>query len=265
MSGEPLRGLTVVVTRPPHQAPAFSARLRAHGARVIEAPAVEIRPPRDRTPLLRAARTVSEYDWIVFTSVNGVRAFADALVEVGGDPGVPPGLRTAAIGPATAAEIADRLGADADVVPPDSYRAEALAEAILRTAGEIRGLRLLLPRARAARPVLRERLREAGAEVNEVAAYRSVPADPGGSSLSERIRAGEVDWVTFTASSTVEAFVEAVGNELRPARVAVIGPVTAGTARALGVPVDAVADEYTIDGLLDAILGAAGAAEGATP
>lgn len=264
MSGEPLRGLTVVVTRPRHQAPAFSERLRALGARVVEAPAVEIRSPRDRGPLLRAAGAVSEYDWIVFTSANGVRAFADALGETGGGPALPERLRTAAIGPGTASALAERLGAEADVVPPGSYRAEALADAILEAVGSAGGIRVLLPRAADARPVLRERLREAGAEVDEVAAYRSVPA-VGEGSLSARVRSGEVDWLTFTASSTVAAFVDAVGPDVRPARVAVIGPVTAGTAHALDLPVDAVADEYTIDGLLEALVEAAGAAEGAAP
>jgi uroporphyrinogen III methyltransferase/synthase len=166
---------------------------------------------------------------------------------------VPRGARIAAIGPATAERL-EEVGLRVDVVP-DEYRAEALVGAL--DAGSLAGRRVLIPRARVAREILPQKLREAGAAVVVPPAYESVPSSAGTEELSLRLRAGEVDCVTFTASSTVENFVAAFGEEaarlLSGTRVVCIGPITAGTARERGLRVDAEAAEYTIPGLVEAV------------
>jgi uroporphyrinogen III methyltransferase / synthase len=167
---------------------------------------------------------------------------------------VPRGARIAAIGPATAERL-EEVGLRVDVVPGE-YRAEALIEAL--DAGSLAGKRVLIPRAKVAREILPEKLREAGAEVVVPPAYESVPSSAGKKELSLRLRSGEIDCVTFTASSTVENFVGAFGEEeatrlLSGTRVACIGPITADTARECGLHVDAEAAEYTIPGLVEAV------------
>ena len=269
---KPLSGRRVVVTRPPGQAESMARRLRELGAEPVACPTIRIVPPQDSDPLHRAARTAGAYSWIVFTSVNGVDRFADALEHQGADPeeALAAGARVAAIGPSTAERVVERFGVEPDVVP-DEYRAEALVLAIRRhtAAGtgtdvaaedggqELAGERILLPRAAEARAVLPERLEAAGAVVDEVAAYRAVPPDEEElAPVREQLRAGEIDWLTFTASSTVRNFVSLLGADPGGARVAAIGPITAGTARELGLTVDVVAEEYTVPGLLEALVGA---------
>ena len=269
---KPLSGRRVVVTRPPGQAESMARRLRELGAEPVACPTIRIVPPQDSDPLHRAARTAGRYSWIVFTSVNGVDRFADALEHQGADPeeALAAGARVAAIGPSTAERVVERFGVEPDVVP-DEYRAEALVLAIRRHAAagtgtdvaaedggqELAGERILLPRAAEARAVLPERLEAAGAVVDEVAAYRAVPPDEEElAPVREQLRGGEIDWLTFTASSTVRNFVSLLGADPGGARVAAIGPITAGTARELGLTVDVVAEEYTVPGLLEALVGA---------
>ena len=246
----PLEGRRIVVTRARAQAREFVAALEALGAEVVAFPTIRIVPPPDPEPLRRAAAEAGTFDWIVFTSANGVRRFWSALAEGGGDARSLSGVRVCAIGPATAAEL-ERRGVRPDAVP-ETFVAEAAVETLLR-AGVGPGTRVLLPKAAVARPVLPDRLRAAGAEVTEVAAYATVPDGDG----AERVRAlldrGAVDAVTFTASSTVDHFVELAGAEVGRAAVACIGPVTAATARERGLRVDVEAAEYTIPGLTRAI------------
>lgn len=262
----PLTGLTVGVTRPREQAGDLADRLRACGARVLIAPTIRIADPPDRGPLLEAAARAERYDWWVFTSVNGVQKFARAVREAGGAPADLRAPRIAAIGPATAG-AAEALGWQAEVVP-DLYRAEELARAILAAegagardeAGErraLRGRRVLLARAAEARDVLPVRLRAAGAQVDEVPAYVTLPDREEVEALGRALEDGALDWLTFTSSSTVRNYVELVGSRTGGARVAVIGPITASTAREAGLEVDVVADEYTIPGLVRALLAAA--------
>lgn len=265
----------MVVTRPPSRAEALTSRLRDLGAAVLECPTIRLEEPLDPRPLEDAVRRLEAYDWLVFTSPAGVRRLAAACARERGDPaGVAPDLSVAAIGPSTA-EAARRKGWRVDVVPGE-YRAEALLAELRRRArggrepGEpggrdpgvgpevLTGLRFLLPRAAEARDVLPEGLAASGAEVDVVTAYRAVAPEAGSAErVAEAIRGGEVDWLTFTASSTVRNFVELVGTEVGGARVAVIGPVTAETARELGLGVDAVAEVYTVSGLVDALVRAA--------
>jgi uroporphyrinogen III methyltransferase / synthase len=251
----PLFGRRVVVTRARSQAGELSAELERLGAEVYEFPTIQIVPPEDFGPLEDAIRELDSFDWLVYTSVNGVEAFMERLRHHGFDlRAVPRGAKVAAIGPATAERL-EKVGLRVDVVPGE-YRAEALIDAL--GTGSLAGQRVLIPRARVAREILPEKLREAGAEVVVPPAYESVPSSEGREELSLRLQAGEVDCVTFTASSTVENFVGAFGEEeaarlLSGTRVACIGPITADTARKRGLRVDAGADEYTIPGLVEAV------------
>jgi uroporphyrinogen III methyltransferase/synthase len=223
---------------------------------VREFPTIEVRPPEDFGPLDGAIRDLDSFDWLVFTSVNGVEAFMERLRHHGLDlRAVPRETKVAAIGPATAGAL-EAVGLRVDVVP-EEFRAEALIEAIKD--GSLAGRRVLIPRAKVAREVLPEKLREAGAEVVVPAAYETVPSSEGKEALARELAARSIDCVTFTASSTVENFAGAFGAEesarlLAGARVVCIGPITADTARAFGLGVDAEAREYTIPGLVEAVV-----------
>jgi uroporphyrinogen III methyltransferase/synthase len=248
----PLSGRRIVVTRARAQASDFAAELEALGAEVIQFPTIRIEQAPDFGALRAAAARVGEFDWAVFTSANGVEHFWLALDAEGLDSRALAGVKVCALGPATAAELA-RRGVRADLVP-DEYVAEATVEA-LAAAVELRGTRILLPRAEVARAVLPDSLREHGAEVVEVAAYRTVQDGAGAGEVKRRIAAGEIDLVTFTASSTVRSFADLVGTEMGTAASASIGPITSGTLRELRMKVDVEAAEYTIPGLVAAIRG----------
>ncbi len=253
----PLFRRRVVVTRARAQAGELSAELERLGAEVHEFPTIEISPPEDFGPLDAAIRDLDSFGLIVFTSVNGVEAFLERLRHHGLDlRALPRDAKVAAIGPVTAERI-ERAGLRVDVVP-EEYRAEALIEAL--NSSTLAGERVLIPRAKVAREVLPDGLREAGAEVVVPPAYESVPLSEGKEDVSLRLQSGEIDCVTFTASSTVENFVGAFGAEeaarlLDDTRVVCIGPITADTARAHGLRVDAEAKEYTISGLVEAVKG----------
>ncbi len=252
----PLFGRRVVVTRARAQAGELSVELERLGAEVFEFPTIEIRPPEDFGPLDGAIRDLDSFDWIVFTSVNGVEAFVERLKYHGLDlRAVPRRAKVAAIGPATARRV-EEAGLRVDVTP-EEYRAEALISALAEAS--LVGKKVLIPRANVAREILPEKLREAGAEVTVPPAYESAPSDEGSERLRGLLESGEVDCVTFTASSTVENFVRAFGGEetgrlLSRVWVACIGPITAETARKYGIEIDAEADEYTIPGLVDAVV-----------
>jgi uroporphyrinogen III methyltransferase/synthase len=224
------------------------------GAEPIRFPTIAIRPPQDWQALDAAIDRLAghRYGWVIFTSTNGVRFFWQRLEERGQDARIFDGAQLAAIGPVTAQALASR-GLRADLVP-DQY----VAEAILEEIGPIGGLRVLLPRADIARPALSEGLRQAGGEVDEVAAYQTVPASSDDvRRIREMLEAGEIDVLTFTSSSTVRNFVKAMGavpHLPSGTVVACIGPVTAQTATELGLPVDVSASEHTIEGLLSALL-----------
>ncbi|HET7273556.1 MAG TPA: GDP-mannose 4,6-dehydratase [Longimicrobiaceae bacterium] len=246
----PLFGKRVVVTRARAQAAGFSESLRKMGAEVIPFPTIRITDPTDPEPLHRAVADADGYDWIIFTSVNGVERFWQELSASGRDTRVLAGVSLCAIGPATA-EAIEMHGARADIVP-DEYVAEAVIEA-LSAETTLWGSRILIPRAEVARSVLPTSLRESGAEVVDVAAYRTVPDGPDADEVRRRLLAGEVDLITFTASSTVRNYVDILGAETGDALVASIGPITSRTARELGLSVDIEAAEYSIPGLIEAI------------
>lgn len=252
----PLRGKRVLVTRAQAQAHDLEARLQALGAVPVPFPTIHITAPKDGYAALdRSLLELAAFDWVVFTSVNGVDHVWQRLAALGLDGGVFGKLQLAAIGPATAAGLAAR-GLQSIVVPK-RFVAEALLEVIPDPAGK----RFLLPRAALARDTLRIGLQQAGAHVVEAPAYDTILPEPSAETLA--LLDGGVDVLTFTASSTVRNFVAQLGHGrarslARQAQVAAIGPITAETARGLGLRVDVVASEYTIGGLVTALVDAAG-------
>ena len=258
----PLSGRRIVVTRSRAQAHRLSALLEADGAEVIEVPAIRIVPPDDYGPVDRAIERLAEYRWAVFTSQNAVTEFVDRLRVRGGDIALLGRLRIASIGPATAEAL--RMHGLHPSVAPARFVAEALLEAFGERAHEVRGTRMLLPRAAAARAVLPDGLRALGAVVDVVPVYRVEPElaqDPG---AWTRLLHGTIDAVTFTSPSTVRHFVELAGAEgsrvLGDAIIACIGPVTAAAAQECGLSVGLIATVYTIPGLVDALRGRFGRA-----
>jgi len=251
---KPLQGKRVLVTRARSQARSLSEKLRAVGAEPVEFPTIRIVPAEDTGPLDRAIAHIDRYDWIIFTSQNAIKPFWGRLKAAGKDVRSLAGVRIGAIGPATAAGL-EAIGLRADFVP---Y--QFVAEAIVAEIGDVAGMQILLPRADIARKVLAAGLRDKGARVDEVVAYRTVAAQPPPEIWWTLLEEG-VDIVTFTASSTVRSFVAMLdgrnpGQVLGGAMVACIGPITAYTAEALGLHVDIVAEEHTMDGLVEAIVGA---------
>jgi uroporphyrinogen III methyltransferase/synthase len=252
----PLFGKRIVNTRAREQAGEFSARLSALGAEVIELPTIEIQPAADYGPLDNAISNLNSYDWLVFTSVNGVSRFIERLDASKHD------LRSlrakvCAIGPATRAAI-EKLHLKTDAIG-EEYVAEGLLQAL--SGYSLKGARILLPRAAVARDVIPVELARRGAEVNVVETYRTAaPAELAGRAKEIFGAARKPDCVTLTSSSTARNLVEAIGADaLQDVRVACIGPITSRTARELGLEVAAEARTYTLDGLAEAIVNLIGA------
>jgi uroporphyrinogen III methyltransferase / synthase len=245
----PLAGLTVLVPRARDQAGDFSALLRARGAEPLEVPTIEIRPVAFTAELDRAVEDLAagRYDWVVLTSVNGVGAVRARAEALGHGPAASTRANVAAVGPATQAALRD-WGIVPDLVPEAATTA-ALGQAFPSGSGTV-----LLARADLANPELGVLLRDKGWTTTEVVAYHTVPVGTLDPAARRRLDRGEVDWVAFTASSTVEGFLRGYGGPPPPGvRVAAIGPVTAGTARSAGIRVAATAAEHTIGGLVAAI------------
>lgn len=262
----PLFGKRVVVTRSRTQASDLVTALADAGALPVEFPTIKVIPPGDGYAALDAAisklRDAADggpaYDWAVFTSVNGVERFFERL-GIDGDTRDLRGVKLGAIGPATAAALESR-GLKLDFVPAE-YRAEAVLEGLLER-GAADGS-VLIPRAKEAREVLPEKLAEAGARVEVVPAYETVLDETGVDEMKNMLSSGEIDIITYTSSSTVTNFVKLLDGfdfQALPENVTIacIGPVTADTARDLGLRVDLVADEYTIPGLVRALITGAG-------
>jgi uroporphyrinogen III methyltransferase/synthase len=242
----PLFGKRIVVTRAREQASELRARLEALGAQVVELPSIAIEPLDFVLPDL------TQYAWVVFTSVNGVAHFFDrGLVASGLDTRALGNARVAAIGPGTA-DALSAAGINPDLLPA-RFVAESLLEAF--PAPVVGGERVLLPRAEIARDVLPAGLRERGYEVDVLPVYRTVRATPADADVA-LVRGGDVDAITFTSSSTVQNFRDLVPSfEGEQPLVVSIGPVTSNTARGHGLRVDVEAETHTIDGLVAALLG----------
>jgi len=286
---KPLKGIRVLVGRARHQAGALSAELRKRGADVLEIPFIEIRKPKSFKPLDGALKDLHTYDWLILTSVNGVKAmwqriektrltlpwksgasapdhreeheFTRAAKRAKGAPALAAEgqLRIAAIGPATKKAIEQR-GLTVHVMPK-----EYVAESVVRSLkGKVKGKRVLLVRAKVARDVIPLELRKAGAHVDVVEAYETVVPENSRRRLHAALKnpMKRPDVVIFTSSSTVKNFVELLGRRndsaLKKVLMSSIGPVTSSTLRELGFKVDIAAKEFTIPGLVDAIVESVG-------
>ncbi|MDR3320502.1 MAG: uroporphyrinogen-III C-methyltransferase [Desulfovibrio sp.] len=249
----PLFGKSVVVTRALKQASGIASALAQLGAQVLEFPTIRIRPPEDFVELDAAIARLQDYDWVIFTSVNGVSSFFDRLSLAGNDSRALAGRKVAAIGPATAGALAG-YGIRADFVP-EHFVAESVTEGLLRTAS-LDGRRILLPRAAKARDVLPQELRKAGTRVDVVTAYETVPAGARKEETITRLKEGSLDCVTFGSSSTVENFLALVPPDVvrqSGARLAAIGPMTAQTLCRHRLECHIMPEKYTISALVEAV------------
>lgn len=249
----PLFGRRILVTRSREQMSALTAKLEELGADCVEAPAIRIQPLDDYTACDTALKRLREYDWILFTSVNGVAKFFERLSLAGKDARALYANQVAAIGKATAKALAAH-GIAVDLLP-EEFRAEGILTAL---AGKVSvGSKVLLPRAKEAREILPDQLREQGVLVDVVPVYETVCGDADAPAIVAALEQGAFSDVTFTSSSTVRNLHKLLGKsgweKLQGVRVACIGPVTAKTCRELGLLPDVVAAEYTIDGLVEAI------------
>jgi uroporphyrinogen III methyltransferase / synthase len=247
----PLFGRRIVITRAASNAAKLARRLRELGADAIEFPTIETVRPESYSLIDDALERLNSFDWIVFTSATGVEAFADRLRARGRDIRELGQAAIAAIGPATAARL--RKYALKVTAIPSEYRAEALIGAI---GGRIAGARILIPRAAVAREILPTQLREKGAaEVIVAPVYRTVrPTHANATRIRELMASGSIDLLTFTSSSTVTNFRELVGEIPPRLEAAVIGPITADTAREAGFEVVVSPVDYTVDALVSAIV-----------
>jgi uroporphyrinogen III methyltransferase / synthase len=250
---QPLFGKRVLVPRPEQQARASARAIRARGAEPIVFPAIEIVPPPDPGPLRQAAAELDSYDWVLFTSANGVDRLFEVIAELERDARAFGRARIGVIGPKTAAALRT-YGIRPDLVA-DEFIGESLAQAVLERGV---GGRVLLARALEARDALPDLLRKAGAEVNVVAAYRTRSVGPErGQALAELIQLGKLDVILFTSSSTVESLVSLLGPGAREllsrVTLASIGPITTRTLTEHGLLPKVIAQRYTLEGVLDAL------------
>ena len=252
----PLFGWRIVVTRPREQAPELSERLAGYGADPIEVPTIEIIPPTDWADADAAIAELGRYQWLVFTSVNGISPFMGRLRRQRLDTRALAGLRICCIGPRTAQEL-ERYGLYPDLVPAE-FQAEGLIEA-MKGAG-VAGQRVLIARAETAREILPEQLRALGCEVRVIVMYRTVAPSEKRLELKELLQTQDVDMVTFTSSSTVQSFAKLFASPTEMFRlmdkvaVACIGPITAATAVEHGFSVTVMPAENTVPALVDAIV-----------
>lgn len=250
---KPLFGKTVLVTRAREQASKLANELESLGAKVLEAPAIKIIPPETYEPLDQAIAALDSYDWLIFTSVNGVEHFFDRLFAAHKDSRALHGIKLAAIGAQTAQSL-QKYGLLCDLVPME-FRAEAVVKMILP---ELKpGMKILLPRAKEAREVLPDQLRQAGMTVDVVQAYETIQGDADGQALAEQLAAGAIDYITFGSSSTVTNLLELLDGKkelLNQSKIVCIGPITGNTCHELGIKPDMMAEEYTISGMVKALL-----------
>src|SRR5256886_7675985 len=246
----PLLGKTIVVTRTRKQASVLSSKLRSLGADVIELPTIRIEPPSDLREFAQLVQDAHRYDWIVFTSANGVEAFFNIFFKLYDDTREIGGVRIAAIGPATAQRVKDfHLHVD---LQPDEFVAEAVVKEFEKQ-GSIENLRILLVRAEKTRDTLPKELSALGAIVDKAFAYRTVPETRDTSGARRQLAQDGADLITFTSSSTVENFLALGLPWPKGMRIASIGPITSKTARDHGLTVDVEARRHDIDGLAQAI------------
>jgi uroporphyrinogen-III synthase len=253
----PLAGWRILVSRAKKQASVLAEGLRAQGASVLEIPFIEIRPPRSSKMMDAALRLISEYEWLILTSVNGVEALFERMRTLDVPHSALAHLKFAAIGPATQAAI-ERQGFMVEVTPKQ-YIAEAVVEAL---ANEVRGKRVLLWRAKIARDVIPRELRSLGAYLDVVEAYQTVTPKSSREQLRAALKSRDErpDAITFTSSSTVRNYVSLLAIRSGKSKLlsgvlnVSIGPITSATLREFGLSVDVQAEQYTIPGLIAALI-----------
>jgi uroporphyrinogen III methyltransferase / synthase len=250
----PLFGRKILVTRARDQASEFSDLLAQNGAEPVEFPTIEVVPPRSFRALDRAIEKLSQYHWVIFTSMNGVQFFLQRLKEDGKDIRALKDVKICAIGPRTAEEI-QRFGVKVELVP-DEYQAEGIIEKM--DGRNLKKKRILLPRAEVAREILPDELRRSGARVDVVTAYRTVKPTKNVKPIKKLLQANEISVITFTSSSTVRNFAKMFAKKELPhllngVKVACIGPITAETARQLGIKTDILPKDSTIPAFVEAI------------
>lgn len=248
-----LTGRTILVTRARSQASELVAKIEELGGSVIEFPLIQMVPASDQKPLEDAIKHLDEFNWILFTSINGVDFFARKMQQMGYSFSA---IRAniGAVGPKTA-EAIDKWGKTTNIIAED-YQAEGMLEVLKDQL--VPGEHVLLPRVNIAKSDLPAGIRSWGVQVTEVVAYENVLSSEGRDKVLMTLREGQLDMITFTSSSTVRNFCEVMKDQdivqlLSGVKVACIGPVTARTAEELGIHVDRVAEEYTIEGLIQAI------------
>lgn len=256
----PLRGRTVVVTRARAQSAEITAELEGMGATVIHCPTIEVAPPDNWAPLDAAIQKLADYDWLVFTSANGVEFFFQRLRDKVSNDITTLTTKICAIGPATARAL-EAAGRTATVVASDSRAEGALAAIIDYLGGDerVRGLNFLIPRARVARDYLPDALRALGAHVNAVETYQTIKPQIERDSLARLFKDNTIDAITFTSSSTVSNFSALAGLDdlsalLEETIAFCIGPVTAETAKRYRIPKIVHPREYNSSALVDAIV-----------
>ena len=252
---KPLFGQRIVITRARAQASDLLSKLSKLGAQCIEIPTIQIVSPEDTAPLKKSIKNIKDYDWLVFTSVNGVKFFFDTLFDMGRDVRVLGHLKFACIGPVTKERLKN-YGIISDILPK-TYRAESVIEAFSTV--EIKDKKVLLPRAKQARTILPEELTKMGAKVDDVTAYETRLNADGKENLISLLENNEIDAITFTSSSTVSNFMSLLESKnakklLKNVVTASIGPITSDTARSLDIEPDIEAKEYTIQGLVNSLL-----------
>ena len=255
LSSDVLRGKRILVTRARSQASSLVQGIESLGGEVIEFPTIEIRPPETYGPLDHAINKIGSYDWVIFTSVNGVEQFLNRFEKLGKNVADLAGVEVGAIGPETAKSLtAARIQAS---LVPKQYQAEGILEML--TPETLRGKRVLIPLAAQARDILPETLRQWGAEVDIAEAYQTVLPQADVSTLCRLFRQDGIDMITFTSSSTVSNFAALLRDQDLPRLlsgivIACIGPITKRTVEDLGMRPEVVAEEFTIPGLVRAII-----------
>ncbi len=250
----PLFGKTILVTRTEEQAGEFTEILEQDGAIPLSFPTIKTMPPPSWRPLDNGIKNLSSYDWVIFTSVNGVRYFFDRLTRLGKDLRELKGVKICAIGPRTTRAIRE-FNIKVDLTPK-VFRAEAILKALGKSG--IKGKRFILPRALKAREILPDTIKKLGGTIDVLPSYRTVRPRKKAAEIREKLFAGEITAITFTSSSTVTNFMKFFKkNEAelinRKTRIACIGPITADTAESLGLRVDIMPESYTIPSLTEAI------------
>lgn len=249
-----LAGKRVLVTRAREQASVLVEKIEEMGGEAIEFPTIRIAEPDDYSHFDSVLKSIQSFKWIVFTSVNGVKLFFKRMRSKGIDIRGLSGVKVCAVGQATKAEL-NNLGLLVDYMP-EKYTTDSLLKGMLELAKP--GEKLLLARADIANPVLSEELKKQGIQVEDLTVYRTVPESSGREEIVSMLNKGKIDFITFTSSSTVRNFVSSIGQDslekVSAAKVVCIGPVTANTAEEMGINVSAVANVYTIDGLVEKLV-----------